>query len=129
VIGGYLYLKSSGFQHFALRKIEEQVNLASGGRAEIRALDFNLSTLTAHLYNITVRGTEGPDQPPLLQVDKLTVGVKVLSALHRQVNLRELLIEHPVVHLGVNREGKNNLPQAPPSQSSSHTNAFDLAVG
>jgi len=129
VIGGYFYLKSSGFQHYTLGKIEEQVNLATGGRAEIRALDFDLSTLTAHLYHITVHGTEGPNQPPLLQVDKLTVGVKILSALHRQVNLRELLIEHPVVHLQVNRQGKNNLPPAPPSQSSSHTNVSDLAVG
>ena len=87
-----------------------------------------LSTLTAHLYNITVRGTESPDQPPLLHADELTVRIKILSALHHQVALRELLIDHPVVHLQVSREGKNNLPTAPPSQSSSHTSVFDLAV-
>jgi translocation and assembly module TamB len=128
VVGGYFYLRSNNFQQYALRKIVEQADLASGGRTQIGGLDFNLSTLTAHLYNITVRGTESSEQPPLLHADKLTVRIKILSALHRQVALRELLIAHPVIHLQVTRDGKNNLPTAPPSQSASHTSVFDLAV-
>jgi translocation and assembly module TamB len=128
VVGGYLYLRSNSFQQFALGKIVEQANLATGGKAQIGGLDFELSTLTAHLYNITVRGTEGPDQPPLLHADKLTVRIKVLSALHHQVALKEILVDRPIVHLQVSRAGKNNLPTAPPSQSSSHTSVFDLAV-
>src|SRR5579864_92941 len=127
-VGGYFYLRSHSFQQFALRKIVEQADLATGGHTQIGGLDFNLSTLTAHLYNITVHGTEAADQPPLLRADELTVRIKILSALHQQVALRELLIAHPVVHFQINREGKNNLPTAPPSQSSSHTSVFDLAV-
>ena len=96
---------------------------------EIGGLDFKLSELTAHLYNITIRGTEGADQPPLLHADKLTVRAKIVSVLHHQISLRELLIDHPVVHVQVSRDGKNNLPVAPPSKSSSHTSVFDLAVG
>ena len=123
VVAGYFYLRSNSFQRFALGKIVEQANLATGGRTQIGGLDFNLSTLTAHLYDITVRGTESPDQPPLLHADELTVRIKILSALHHQVALRELLIVHPVIHLQVSREGKNNLPTAPPSQSSSQAAA------
>jgi translocation and assembly module TamB len=128
-MGAYLYLKSSSFQRFAINQIEQQAAAATGAKTEIGSLDVNLSTLTAHLYNITLRGTEGPDQPPLLHADKLTVGVKILSALRRQVSLRELLIEHPVVHMRVDRSGKNNLPTAPPSQNTSHTSVFDLGIG
>ena len=128
VVVGYLYLRSNRFQQYALSKFVEQADEATGGRTEIGGLDFSLSTLTAHLYNITLRGTEGPNQPPLLHADKLTMRIKILSALHRQVSLRELLIEHPVVHFQVSKDGKNNLPAAPPSQSSSHTSVFDLAV-
>jgi translocation and assembly module TamB len=127
-VGGYLFLRSTGFQHYALRKIVQSADEATGGRTQIRALDFNLSTLTAHLYDVVIRGSEGPDQPPLLRVDKLTTGLKIQSALRRQVSLSELVIEHPVVHIQVNKEGKNNLPQAPPSKTSSHTSVFDLAV-
>jgi translocation and assembly module TamB len=128
-VGGYLYLKSSSFERFALRKIGEAADSATGGKTTVGSMDFNLSTLTANLYDITVRGTESADQAPLLHADKLTVRVKVISALHHQVSLRELLIAHPVVHVQVNREGKNNLPTSPPSKSSSHTSVFDLAVG
>jgi translocation and assembly module TamB len=128
-VGGYLYLQSTGFQRFAIAKIVEQANLASGGRTEIRGLDFTLSTLTANLYDITVHGTEGPDQPPLLHADKLTVRLKIQSVLRRKITVRELLLEHPVVRLEVNRQGTNNLPQAPPSQNGSSTNVSDLAVG
>ncbi len=128
VVGGYLFLRSSGFQHYALGKIVQSADEATGGRTEIRALDFNLSTLTAHLYDVVVRGNEGPAQPPLLRVDKLTVSLKIQSVFRRQISLSELLIEHPVVQLQVNKEGKNNLPQAPPSKTGSHTSVFDLAV-
>ncbi|HET9304765.1 MAG TPA: translocation/assembly module TamB domain-containing protein [Candidatus Sulfotelmatobacter sp.] len=129
IAAGYFYIRSSSFQQFAVHKIVEEADQATGGKTEIGGLDFKLSALTAHLYNITVRGTEGPGQPPLLHADKLTVTLKILSALHHKVELHELLIERPVVHVQVNREGKNNLPTAPPSQSSSHTSVFDLAVG
>lgn len=129
IVVGYFYLQTNSFRRFAIREIVKQADEATGGRAEIGGLDFKLSTLTAHLYNITVRGTEGPDQPPLLHADQLTVRAKIISVLHHQISLRELLIDHPVVHLQVARDGKNNLPTAPPSKSSSHTSVFDLAVG
>ena len=128
-LGGYFYLQSTSFQQFALREITKQTYAATGGKTEAGALDFSLSTLTAHLYNITVRGTESAGQPALLHVDKLTVRLKIISALRRQVALRELLIERPVVHLQVTPGGTNNLPSAPPSQNGSHTDVFDLAVG
>ena len=128
-VGGYFYLRSTGFQEFALRRIITQVDQSTGGRAQIRAFDFNLSTLTAHLYDIVIRGTEKPNAPPLLQIDKLTVGLKIKSVFRRQISLSELLIEHPLMHLEVDRNGNSNVPQAPPQNSSSSTSVFDLAVG
>lgn len=127
-IGAYVYLRSASFQQFALRKIVQEVDTSTGGHAEIGGLDFRLSTLTAHLYNITLHGTEDTAQPPLLHADRLTVGLKIVSAMHRQGTVRELLIDHPVVYIRVSSEGKNNLP-APPSASSSNASVFDLGVG
>jgi translocation and assembly module TamB len=129
IVAAFLYLQTNSFRRFAIREIVKQADQATGGRTEIGGLDFKLSTLTAHLYNITVRGTEGPGQPPLLHADQLTVRAKIVSVIHHQISLRELLIDHPVVHVQVSPDGKNNLPTAPPSKSSSHTNIFDLAVG
>jgi translocation and assembly module TamB len=129
VVGGLLYLRTRNFQAFALRKIVEEADTATGGKTEIGGLDFQLSKLSAYFYDITLRGTESPAQPPLLHADKMTVSLKIVSAIHHQISLSELLIEHPVVYIQVSRDGKNNLPTAPSSQSSSHTSIFDLAVG
>jgi translocation and assembly module TamB len=128
VAGGYFYLRSTRFQQFAIRKIEQRAYLATGGRTRIGGLDFNLRTLTAILYDITLRGSETPGQPPLLHADKLTVRLKIPSLLHFRVELRELLLEHPVAHVEVSRDGKNNFP-TPRLAQTSHTNVFDLAVG
>jgi translocation and assembly module TamB len=126
-IAGYVYLESDSFRRFAIQEIVKKADSATGGKAEIGGLSFRLSTLTAHLYNITVRGKESSDQPPLLHADELTVQVKIVSVLHRKVALRELLIARPVVNLHVDRAGNSNLPTAPPS-SGSHESVFDLAV-
>jgi translocation and assembly module TamB len=128
IAAGYFILKSNGFRQYALRKIVTETQLATGAKTEIGGFDFNLSTLTAHLYNITMHGSEGLNQPPLLHADKLTISVKIVSAMRRQVSLSELLIEHPVVSLQVARDGNNNLPAAPARQSGDHTTVFDLAV-
>src|ERR1700733_4691529 len=128
-IGGYLFLRSNAFNQFARRKIAEATQQATGAPTTIGGLDFSLSALTAHLYNITIHGTEAAGQTPLLQIEKLTVGVKIQSLLQRKVSLTELIIEHPIAHVRVDDAGKNNLPNASPSQSSSHTSVFDLAVG
>jgi translocation and assembly module TamB len=128
-VGGYLYLKSDAFRRLMMDKIVAGANRATGGHTEIGAVDFELSTLTAHLYNVVVRGNESPDAPPLLRVGKLTLGLKIQSVLHRKLNLSELLIEHPSVHLEVNSEGRSNIPQPSPSQSSNPTNIFEFEIG
>jgi translocation and assembly module TamB len=127
-VGGYLFLKSANFQKLALRTIIKDANEATGGRVEIGKLDLRLSTLTAHLYNITLHGTERSNQPPLLQIDKLTVGIKIESFLRRRVTLSELVIEHPVAHVRIDRDSKSNIPQPPQSTNSSSANVFDLAA-
>ena len=126
---GLLFLRTASFQRLAIRTIVKDVNQSTGSRTEICHFDFKLSTLTAHLHDITVHGTEAAGLPPLLHVDELTVGLKIQSILRRKVTLSELFIEHPVAYVRIDREGKSNLPQPPQKQSSSNMDVFDLAVG
>lgn len=124
--GGYLFLKGSAFNQFARRKIAEKTQQAIGAATTIGGLDFSIWNLTAHLYNITLRGAEGPDQLPLLTVKEVTVGMELRALLHRKVNLSQLIVEQPIAHIQIDHNGKNNSPLAPPSTS--HTNVFELAV-
>src|SRR5690348_15454014 len=125
---GYLYLKSNRFQKFALRQIVDRAHQATGGRVEIGGMDFDLGTLTANLYNITLRGTEGPNQPPLFHAERLRIQLRIVSALRRQISLRELAIDHPEIYYRVTSDGRNNLPVLPASNGPSHISVFDLAV-
>ena len=130
LVGGYIFLRSSGFRHYAMAKIIQEADASTGGRLTIHSFDFQWKTLTAHLYGLTLRGAEPPNAKPLLQVDKLTVGLKIESVLHRKLRFSELLVEHPVVHLQIDKNGKTNLPQPPPQKTqSSGPSVFDLAVG
>ena len=116
--GGYLYLRSAWFQNFALRKIEAAADSATGGKTTVGRLDFSLSALTANLYDITLRGQEGGDQPPLVHADKLTVRIKIQSIFDAKVSLRELLIDHPVVHIQVRSRSLLSVAPRTPCRSS-----------
>ena len=130
VAGGLIAVNTPAFHGYVLAKIEEQASQATGGKVEIRNFDFKLLGLTANAYGVVIHGTEPDPERPLLSVDRLTVKLKILSVLHRDINLNELVLEHPVVRLQVNKDGKNNLPNPQgPQQSSSSVNLFDLAVG
>lgn len=129
VIVALVILRSQGFHRYVLAKIVQVASESTGGKVDVHDFSFRWSGLRADLDGIIIHGTESADQKPLLQVDKLTVGLKVLSVLHQQVNLNELLIEHPVVNLIVSKDGSNNIPQPnAPQQKSSQTNVFDMAV-
>jgi translocation and assembly module TamB len=128
--GGLIAVNTAAFHQYVLAKIEQEASQATGGKVDIRNYDFKLLGLTANAYGVVIRGTEPGEARPLLSVDRLTVKLKILSVLHRNVNLNELVLEHPVVRLRVNQDGKNNLPNPEgPQQSSSSVNLFDLAVG
>jgi translocation and assembly module TamB len=131
VAGGYFVLQSARFHRYVLAKLARQLDESTGGEAEVRDFDLHLSRLTADVYELTIRGTEPGEQKPLLQVDKITIGLKILSVLHRQINLNSVVIVHPVAHLRVAKDGRNNIPRPKYASqpNSSLTGLFDLAVG
>jgi translocation and assembly module TamB len=129
LVGGYIALKTPWVHHYVLAKIIEEGQTATGGKLEVQNWDLHFRPLTADLYGIVLHGTEPPNTKPLLEADRLTVGVSARSLLHRKLQLTELLIQHPVVNVLVGSSGKNNFPTPPPKKSQSSTTVWDLAVG
>ena len=129
IITGFVLLRSQGFHRWVLAKIVQSASESTGARVELRNFDLHVGTLTADIYGLTIHGTEPAGQKPLLQIQKATVSLKIISILHRRVNLSQLSVESPVVNLSVNKDGRSNLPTPPPSNNKSSTNVFDLAVG
>jgi len=125
------FFTSSGFRNFVRGRIESKIFDATGGRAEIRDLQWNLSKMEFDLRDVTLHGLEAPSEKPFVHVDRVFARIEVISFFHQQVNLEFLGVTHPVVHLIVYPDGTTNQPQ-PKSKSSERNPAdqlVDLAVG
>ena len=123
-------LHSANFHRYVLAKMVEKASQAAGGRVEIWDFNFRWSGLRVDLYQIVVHGSEAKSQAPLLQVDHLMAGLKIISLWRRKIDLSEIVIDRPSIHLSVDQNGLTNLPQTPPSAGGgTHTSIFNLAVG
>ncbi len=129
-VGGYAVLRSQRFHQYVLSKVTEELSQSTGGTVTIENYDFYPTKLATDVYGIVVHGTEPSSQAPLVAIDRLSLRLKILSVVRHQVNLNELIIVHPVVHLLAGPEGTLNIPSPKAAKdTSSETNIFDLAVG
>jgi len=124
------YLASGWFQERMRRRVVAELEQMTGGRAELKSFRWKLSKLEFEARDLTIHGLESAGQVPYAHVDRLLVRLKILSLLRRQIGIRELELEHPVVHLIVYPDGSTNQP-APRTKASGGAVAgvlFELAI-
>jgi translocation and assembly module TamB len=120
---------NEGFRHSILAKVEKSVQESTGARLEVRDFNLRLSNLSLDVYNVVVHGTERDPSKPLMAVDHMQVGLTIDSLLNKKWHVRDIIVDHPVVRMAVNKAGENNLPKPEKkSPSSSNMNVFDLAI-
>ena len=128
VIAGYVVFRTQGFHDYVLAKLQQQASEATGAQVQIQNFSLRLANLTADAYGITIRGSEPKSRPPLVQADQLKVRLKIVSLLRKKIDLKEIILRHPVVNLLVKKDGTTNLPNSPKSNSNGSTNPFDLGI-
>ena len=120
---------NEGFRRNILGKVANSIQESTGARLEVGDFKLRLSNLTLDIYNIVLHGREADPNKPLLQADHLQVGLTIDSLLRRKWHVRDIILDHPVVRMQVNKAGENNLPQPQKKSTSSSTmNVFDLAI-
>jgi translocation and assembly module TamB len=119
---------SEGFRRDILGKVEKSLGESTGARLEVGDFKLNLSNLSLDLYNVIVHGKETDPNQPLLRVDHLQVGLTIDSVINRTWHVRDIIVDHPVARLAVNKTGENNLPEPKTKSTGSGTNVFDLAI-
>jgi len=124
----FLLDHNEGFRQKILAKVENSVRESTGARLEVRDFNLRLSNLSLDLYNVVVHGTEPDPSQPLMAVDHLQVGLTIDSLLHKKWHVRDIIVDHPIVRMAVNKAGENNLPKPEKKSTSSSTNVFDLAI-
>ncbi|MGB8885513.1 MAG: translocation/assembly module TamB domain-containing protein [Candidatus Korobacteraceae bacterium] len=126
-IGIAVLLHSPSFHNYILRTAQQKAADALNTRVQLQNFAIHPATLSLDLYGLTVDGSGPGANQPLLQVDHIGLGVRVISVLHRQWNLDNVAVDHPVMNLIVDQAGQSNLP-TPKTSNNSSTNIFDLAI-
>src|SRR5271166_629883 len=125
--GVYVLLHSQKFHNYVLNQARTKASAALNTRVQLQNLTLHFHNLGLDLYGLTVYGAGPGAGQPLLQVDHIGLGVRVISVLHRQWNLDNVNVDHPVADLIVAPNGQTNLPTMQPS-GNPNTNIFDLAI-
>ena len=109
-LGGVLVLRSDWLREKIRQRMVAEIEKATGGRSEIRAFRFDWKQLRAEVDGFVLHGSEPPGAPPLFQADSIAVGLKLISALRREVDIQYMDVRHPQVHLIVDAGGHTNVP-------------------
>jgi translocation and assembly module TamB len=111
LLGLYLWASSAAFENLVRRRLANELETATGGRAEIASFHWHLFNLEADAGGLVLHGLEAPGEAPYAQVENLRVRLSVLDFWSPRILLRDLEISRPQLHLIVYRDGSTNQPQ------------------
>ena len=107
---GVMALRSAWFRQRVRARIVGEVEQASGGKAELGSLRFDWRTMTARVSRFRLHGTEPPGEQPLFSAENLEIGLRIVSALKRDIDLASIRLERPSVNVLVDEGGNTNIP-------------------
>lgn len=119
---------SAWFHNYALHKLEQEASAKLNTQVDLQNYSIHLSYLSADLYGLTIYGAPAHNDPPLLQVQHVSMGVRVISFLHKRWYLDRLRIDYPVVQVFTNSQGVSNIPAISSSSGGSTFNIFQVGV-
>jgi len=110
VVAAALYLTSDSFQDTVRKKLVAELERITGARVQIKEFRWNLSKLEVEATDVTLHGLEAPGETPYAHADRLYARAKILSFFGREIGLRAVRIERPVIHIIVFPDGSTNQP-------------------
>jgi translocation and assembly module TamB len=108
---GVAVVRSAWFREKVRERILSEVERGTGGRARIGSFRFDWHTMTAEVAPFVVHGTEPANARPLFRADSVRVGLKIVSIIERDIDIRSLTVEKPELTVVVHPDGSTNLPQ------------------
>jgi translocation and assembly module TamB len=117
-------------EQWARGALVSRLKQSTGARVEIGAFHLRLWSLRVEIDNLTLRGLETAEEPPLFHADRVEVGARILSFFRRKVALEELIVTRPQVAIWVDRDGHSNVPSPnrAPSKTPWRTTLLNLQI-
>ena len=95
VVAGIFVAQSDWFREKVRERLVAEVEKATGGTVEVKSFRFYWKQLRAEVRGFVIHGTEPKDGKPLFSADLLSVTLKIVSILKRDVDLAELHVDKP----------------------------------
>jgi translocation and assembly module TamB len=129
VFGAMVLLNDPRFHWYLRAVVERRASEALGVNVQLQEFNLHLSTLGLDLYGVTIHGAKPYETTPLLQVEHIATGVRIVSVFQRKWYFDKIDIDRPVVQVVFDKNGNSNLPKLTSnSKSSSNTSVFDLGI-
>lgn len=109
-IGALVLVRTEWFRQKAGDRIEREIALAFGARAEIGNLRVDWRRWTVSAGPVVVRGSEAATEQPLASLDSVEIGLRVQSFFARRVDVQSIVVRSPRIHVIVNSDGSTNIP-------------------
>ena len=124
------FLQSPTFHEIVRERVITELEKITGGTVELKSLTWNVSRLEIEAKGITIHGLEPAGEEPLAHADRLYIRLHVVSLLSYDVDLKQLTLEEPLVHVIVKPDGSTNVP-APKVKGGGDPlqELFNLAIG
>jgi translocation and assembly module TamB len=106
-----LIVQTHWFRDLVRRRIVQAVEEATGGRVEIGSFQFDWKSLRVEVRGLAIHGLEAADKPPLLRAESVAAGLKIVSLLRREADIRYLEAAAPRVYLTIGADGRTNIPE------------------
>ena len=131
VVCAAVLVQTGYVQHWARKKLVQQLELRTGARVELGGFHLQVWKLRCELDDLTLHGLESADVAPLLHVQRIRVAIRIVSFLQHKVALDELLIDQPEVAIRVDAQGRTNIPKprVEPGKRPWNETLFNLDVG
>ena len=130
IIAGLVTIQSDWFKNKIREKIVAVTENATGGRVDIGKFNYDWRGPTAEVEPFIVHGRESASSPPFFRADKIRIGLKIISALKKQVDIQSLAVEKPQIYITVAPDGSTNVPtpKIPRSKQNFAEQLLDLKV-
>lgn len=128
-IAALIAVQTDWFKNKIRERIVSVAAKATGGRVEIGKFNYDWRRQTAEVGPLIIHGTEPASSTPFFRADKITIGLKIVSAWKKQVDIESLVVEKPHIYVVVAPDGETNVPTPQiPAHSSLAEQLLDLKV-
>ena len=126
IVTGMIVIRTQRFRDYVRGRIVEQVQTATNAKFEYGRFVFNWERLTAEMTQVVLHGKE-TEGAPLVAVDSVTLGLRIISIFERKIDLARVRLDRPRVHIIFYSDGSTNIPE-PHRKTTWAEDVIDLAV-